>query len=142
MRKKSKPKQQMVHALVLSLYESTTDLSSTNSPVPPVCLPAQPATSFSGFLVKMNSAPALTKLPTPTTTCGQTGPRPKTALDILNDTIIKSLGPSSTPTYPVTSSSYPVTSSSYPVTSTTFPVTSSTYPVSSSPAPLNLVPML
>ena len=87
----------------------SADLSSTNSPVPPVCV-----SSFSGFVVKMNSAPALTRLPTsstpilsspPTPTTPQPSsstiiPRQKTALDVINDTILKSLGSSSTPPSP------------------------------------------
>jgi len=105
----------------------SADLSSTNSPVPPVCgtAAAHQQTSFSGFLVKMNSAPMLTKIPasvsvpgTPVTpsTPVPVYPRAKTALDIINDTIIKSLGSS--------------------------PSTSSSYPSSPSPVPLNLVKIL
>ena len=99
----------------------SADLSSTNSPAPPppTCGPtAHPATSFSGFLVKMNSAPVLTKIPasmsmsvpgTPTNIpSNPVYPRAKTALDIINDTIIKSLGSSPSTSYPSSPSPVPL----------------------------------
>ena len=56
--------------------------------------------SFSGFFVKMNNTePKVTKIPVPVTTMN----RQKTALDVLNDTIIKSLGNSPTPPSPIKS---------------------------------------
>jgi len=80
----------------------SVDLSATNSPIPPTFVSASaPPQTFSGFLVKMNSSqstPVLTKLPTPPSI---TMSRPKTALDVLNDTIIKSLGSSPTPSSPI-----------------------------------------
>ena len=70
----------------------------TSTMIPPNS--STPPQSFSGFFVKMNNTePKVTKIPVPVPTMN----RQKTALDVLNDTIIKSLGSSPTPPSPIKS---------------------------------------